>query len=264
MGRPDVPWRSALSTRSSAPAGPVIQPVRVGSVASAAPGILEVVVEGLVGIDPSEPDVFVYLLVRLDGTPFPADYAMADYLDAGAGDPVRGAYYTVRRHDAARARTTFWVVDHGHPGSVAAWLATAEPGTPLLAWGPRPGFEPPAGLTHLVVAVDATGLAAAARLLETVPATVGGTVVVEVADPATAALLPSHPGLAVVTVAADLVAAVGALPPPPPPPATAAAFVAAERAAVRHLRRLIRRRWRLPADRVLATAYWRHPDDGEG
>ena len=100
---------------------------------------------------------------------------------AEADRPV-GAYYTVRRWDAARRELTMLMVRHGDRGPASAWIDRAAPGDPLALWGPRTAYHPSDDTDwHLLVADD-TGLPAVAVILESLPPGAVARVFAEVAD----------------------------------------------------------------------------------
>jgi NADPH-dependent ferric siderophore reductase len=91
--------------------------------------------------------------------------------------------YTVRRH-ADRTLTLDVVVHHDvHGGIASAWAGTVEVGAAVTVAGPPGGKAFPYTHRHYVLAVDATGLPAAARWLEDAPAGPTVHLVVETDDP---------------------------------------------------------------------------------
>jgi NADPH-dependent ferric siderophore reductase len=251
---------------------------RVGSVRQLTPQLLEVTVTGFDGYPLSGGDEFVYVLVSPEPEGIAPGYDMARYMERDPADPVRGAYYTVRRSRPETGEIDLWVVVHGDhadgdPGradiaTVSRWMTRAAPGSPMALWGPRAGYRPPDDVRHLLLVADETGLAAVAALIEQLPTGRRATAVVEAAGPQVRPAMPRHPGLQVVWVdrgvdapgtVNHLLAAVertiddGDLPD--------AAFGAAESRQITAVRRLVRRRWRVPASRVSTTGYWRRGAD---
>jgi NADPH-dependent ferric siderophore reductase len=93
------------------------------------------------------------------------------------GSPLRT--YTVRRWDAAAQELSIDMVVHGH-GLAARWAGTAGPGAIVGVNTPRGMYAPPDDLEWLLMATDAAGLPAAARILEDLPAGVRVRVYAEV------------------------------------------------------------------------------------
>lgn len=181
---------------------PALQTVhgRVAAVRQLAPNLLEVTVSGFDDVVLSGGDEFVYALVSTELGGIRPGYEMATHLARVAGDPVRGAYYTVRRSRPAVGEIDLWVVAHGHPGSVGAWMASASPGDPLALWGPRRGFVVPDDAQHLLLVADETGFAAVAALLEVIGRDRRVTAVLECPDADHRPPMPPHPGARLVWV----------------------------------------------------------------
>ncbi|WP_420121014.1 siderophore-interacting protein [Nakamurella sp.] len=95
--------------------------------------------------------------------------------------PVR--CYTIRAWDAENKQLTIDFVVHDG-GVAAAWALRAQPGDVLASNTPRGLYEPAADITWRLLVADATGLPAAARLLEQAPPGVRTRAVLEVASPA--------------------------------------------------------------------------------
>lgn len=89
--------------------------------------------------------------------------------------------YTVRRHDPAAGELWLDVVRHG-TGLAAGWAETVAVGETVTVAGPPGALTFPHHHEHYVLAVDATGLPAAARWLEDAPAGPTADVVVEAAS----------------------------------------------------------------------------------
>ncbi len=98
------------------------------------------------------------------------------------------------------------MVAHDVSGPASAWIQSAQVGDELLILAPtveREGvslgvdFVPPAEVEHVLLAGDETAAPAIAVILEQLPRTARGTVVLEVPDDRDAAYLPDHPGFAV-------------------------------------------------------------------
>ncbi len=206
-------------------------------------------------------DEFVHVLVSPEPGGIRPDYRMADLLERRPGDPVRGAYYTVRRVRPESGELDLWIVDHGSPASVGAWMSTASCGDHLALWGPRRGFRMPDDVGHVLLAADETGFAAVAALVERLPVDRRATAVLECRGRAHRAPMPAHPGLRVIWIdrGDDVSGTVNRLLPAVRSlvgAAPDAVFGAAESRHVSELRRHVRRLG-LGADRSMLTGYWR-------
>jgi NADPH-dependent ferric siderophore reductase len=120
------------------------------------------------------------------------------------GDDERPAFrtYTTRAVRHAEREVDVDMVVHDVSGPASAWIAGAKLGDEVLLLGPTLGdgvslgldFVPPARTEHYLLAGDETAAPAIAVILEQLPATARGTVVVEVPHPDDVAYLPHHPG----------------------------------------------------------------------
>ena len=70
---------------------------RVAAIGRVARGLLQVTVAGFDGYPLEGGDEFVYTMISHADGGIPPSYDMSDYRDQADDDPVRGAYYTVRR-----------------------------------------------------------------------------------------------------------------------------------------------------------------------
>jgi NADPH-dependent ferric siderophore reductase len=223
----------------------------------------EVTVEGLGDYPLNGGDEFVYVMISHEPEGIDPEYDMSDYRDQAEGDPVRGAYYTVRR--SRPGEVDLWVVEHDHPGTVAEWMRTVQPGAPLALWGPRPGFGIPEGASSLLLVADETGLAAVAALIETASADLDVVAVLETPGADHRPVLPEHPRLRTVWidrgaepagVTNRLLEAVRAEVSTPPD----AAFGAAESRQISAVRRHLRSELGMASADVSMTGYWRLHD----
>ena len=238
---------------------------RVSGVERVVPGLLQVTLAGFDDYPLQGGDEFVYTMISHADGGIPPTYDMSDYRDQGDDDPVRGAYYTVRRARPAVGEVDLWVVEHDHPGTVAAWMTSASPGDPVALWGPRHGFRLPDDARHVLFVADETGLAAVAALLEELPSDRRATAILECVDADHRPPMPQHPGLEIVWVDRGdevpgvtnrLLGAVAAsITADDDAPDTA--FGAAESRHVSAVRRHLRQALGMPAARVLMTGYWR-------
>lgn len=171
--------------------------------------------------------------------------------------------YTPRRYDEKAQELDLEFVMHGE-GPAALWAAAAQPGTPLLVGGPRGStLVPPRADGYLLVA-DESGLPAAARWLESLPATVPATVVIEVADAASEIPLQTQAALSLTWVhrgghaAGESPLLLEMLQKLPRPPGDFFAWVACESSQSRALRKFLEEQWQLDADSLKTAGYWKH------
>ena len=239
------------------------QPGTVRAVRPLTPTLLELDVDGLDDMVQVAPDTFVYVMVAVDGTSIDPGFTIQDFSAQPEGGPVRGAYYTIRRRDPETGVVTFWVVLHDHAGGVGGWMQAARPGDQVVGWGPRPGFAPSPEAEAVLLVADETGWAAAAAIIESLPADVEVVARLEAGDPSGTPPMPTHPRLDLQWVVRagepgtgdellDAVAAVDL-----GDPSRWAAFGGAESRQISRVRRLVRRERGLAAARVLMTGYWR-------
>ncbi len=229
------------------------------------PSMFEVTVAGLHDWPPGRGDEFVYVMVSPEPGGISPSYTMADFRNQTAGDPVHGAYYTVRRSRPHVGEIDLWVVEHDHPGSVAEWMRDARPGTPIALWGPRRGFELPKTVDDALLIADESGLAAIAALIEVALPEQQIVAVLESADAAHRPPMPAHPNLRTVWVhrgtdapgqvnhLLELVRVEVDKASVPP----SAAFGAAESRQISAIRRYLRSEVGMPAAVVSMTGYWR-------
>lgn len=103
------------------------------------------------------------------------------------GDPSGAATehrrsYTVRAwHPDEQTVDIDFAVHTG--GAAAAWARTAEPGAPIRLSQPKGWWQPAAAAHRILLLADLTGLPAAGRIVESLPAGVSVQVVAEVPDP---------------------------------------------------------------------------------
>jgi NADPH-dependent ferric siderophore reductase len=100
--------------------------------------------------------------------------------------------YTVRQVRTAQREVDIDFVLHGDGGPASRWAAAASVGDPVQLVGPNrrhagstraTGWNPPPGAPTLLVAGDETAVPAVASILEGLPATARGTVLIEVPEP---------------------------------------------------------------------------------
>jgi NADPH-dependent ferric siderophore reductase len=227
------------------------------------PTMIEIDLVGGPGLAPPGPDTFYFALLSDEPGVVTSSYSIDDFRTDEETGRVRGAYYTVRSWDPGRSLVRFWVVLHGPDGGVSNVLAEAEIGTELGLWGPRVDFVPPPDVDSVLLVADETGLAAAAVVIEQLPASARAVGVFEADDADHRPPMPEHPGLTTYWIDRDgRQAGVG----------TAFvdtvrsldlsgdgwwAFGGAESRQVTKVRRHVRDELGWPAERVSMTGYWR-------
>ncbi|WP_336811794.1 siderophore-interacting protein [Bosea sp. MMO-172] len=180
---------------------------------------------------------------------------------AGADELIR-RIYTIRSIDRQRRELAIDVVLHdASPGST--WARNARSGDRVGLLGPG-GGDVVAADWYLLCG-DETALPAIARIAAELPATARAEIVIEVADRAEQQELSSQAAIDVTWLhrgdapagTTDLLprAVMGVTPPESGNPFV---FVGCEQAAARAIRKHLRSVWKLPKDRHLVAAYWRH------
>ena len=218
--------------------------------------------EDLSGFVSAAPDDHVKLFFFPAGTaPVKPEMGPQGPVWAAGRPPMRD--YTPRRYDEKAQELDLEFVMHGE-GPAALWAAAAQPGTPLLVGGPRGStLVPPRADGYLLVA-DESGLPAAARWLESLPATVPATVVIEVADAASEIPLQTQAALSLTWVhrgghaAGESPLLLEMLQKLPRPPGDFFAWVACESSQSRALRKFLEEQWQLDADSLKTAGYWKH------
>lgn len=128
-------------------------------------------------------DEYLRVMFPRDGEPDPvlpvATESWFEYADGVEPLPLRT--YTVRDVPEPGVVVVDFVVHDG--GVAAAWALRARPGDVVGLNSPTGLYDPPAGLAWQLLLADATGLPAAARLLEQAPAGVRTRAVLEVTGP---------------------------------------------------------------------------------
>lgn len=170
--------------------------------------------------------------------------------------------YTPRRYDAQAQELDLEFVMHGE-GPAALWAQTATPGTPLLIGGPRGSVIVPPRTDGYLLVADESGLPAAARWLESLPAAVPATVLIEVPDAASEIPLHTQAALALQWIhrgkqaAAQSPLLLEALQKLTRPPGDFFAWVACESGQSRAIRHFLEERWQMDADSLKTAGYWK-------
>lgn len=111
--------------------------------------------------------------------------------------------YTTRAVRRGACEVDIDMVAHEVQGPASAWIAQAQVGDELLIFAPTTAHEgvsygidfvPPARTDDILLAGDETAAPAIAVILEQLPRSARGVVVLETPDSADAAYLPAHPG----------------------------------------------------------------------
>jgi NADPH-dependent ferric siderophore reductase len=250
--------------RSLAAERPLLSPtVTVTAVDDLSPGYVRVSLRGddLGGYsDPHPADGFKLMFPdpasgRPAGTP-EAPVRGDDGLPTwGGGQPVLRAL-TVRSFDPVTRTLTADVARHDR-GVLAQWLAVVRPGDRVMFSGMRLEWALPPAVDRAVLAVDAAGVPAAAAVVESLPDGFPADLIVQLNNPADAALLPAR-----VDVAVHVVADLGAVTTDLLPhlcddgAGRVQGWIAAETSVVRRLRKVLRDGWSVDRGDLLARAYW--------
>lgn len=174
-------------------------------------------------------------------------------------EPAEVRTYTVRGWNAERGELTIDFVVHDG-GVAAAWALRAAPGDECGVNTPKGLYDPPQELRWQLLVADATGLPAAARLLENSPSGVRTRVVLEVEGSEHEQPLTVPPGTEVRWVHAgnghgpsmvEEIVRSAALPTEP-----GYVWVAGETRTLRGVRRYLRHELKLPSSAYKVVGYW--------
>ncbi|MEM7274237.1 MAG: SIP domain-containing protein [Actinomycetota bacterium] len=249
----EIAATSSLETR-------VVEVTEVTDVTST---IVEVTLGGLDGLPALGGDEFFYLMIPSATGPnvLTSGVTMTELFALPEDQRPHGAYYTSRRRRPEVDEIDLWIVRHGEVG-VSGWAGQATPGDRVAIWGPRRAYEPPSGTSSHLLVVDETGLAAAAAIVDGLPADHPATVIAETGDEAPPPF-PTRPGIeyrwrsrngAAPGTTGTLLAAVEAS---DVDVDGCYAFGAAESRAISAVRRHLRHDRGMGADQVHMTGYWR-------
>jgi NADPH-dependent ferric siderophore reductase len=154
------------------------------------------------GFDQRIKVVFPTATVSIDDMPIGEDwYTQWRELPEDARPPFRT--YTTRYVRNEACEVDIDMVAHDVLGPASDWIARAQVGDELLVFAPTTAhrgvsfgvdFVPPKRTDGILLAGDETAAPAIAVILEQLPATARGTVVLEVPHESDAAYLPTHPG----------------------------------------------------------------------
>lgn len=186
------------------------------------------------------------------------------YPDGGV-DALRFGTYTIRHHRPDVGEIDIDIVIHDG-GTASAWAQQAVPGTTITMNQPNGLYTLPEDAEWQLLAADATGLPAVARILEQTPEHISSRVFIEVAAADHEQPLPFHP-LASVTwlhrsgngVApsrmADMVRSM------PLPTTPGYIWAAGEQRVVRAIRKFVRQELTLKPERYQLVGYWTHNNE---
>ncbi|CAM2922003.1 SIP domain-containing protein [Prescottella defluvii] len=186
--------------------------------------------------------------------------------DNGTVDWPAGAFqysrtYTVRHFDAETREMAIDFAEH-EGGLASDWAYRVRPGEKILMAGPKHSSSLPREAEWMLVAGDQTALPAIARCLETLPADLPATVVIEVAEPTHRQDLKSDAPVDITWLfrsenngASRLAETVQAVEWRPGQPYL---WVAGEALAIKPLRRWAKQDKAIPKEFVEIAGYWRH------
>jgi NADPH-dependent ferric siderophore reductase len=119
--------------------------------------------------------------------PSPAPGQNPDYWELKESLPAERQpvtrHFTIRRYVPERDELWMDFVLHGDEGFAGPWAARAEPGDRIIALGPGGKWAPSAEAAWTLVAADDAAIPAALAVVEALPASARGEVVLEVGSP---------------------------------------------------------------------------------
>jgi len=110
------------------------------------------------------------------------DFSWDDWADMPPEEQPQARNYTVRAYEPRQHEILVDMILHDGRSPGMDWALAAVPGDQIALWGPRIAYDPPPDVTWQLLIADDTGLPAAAAILEHMPATMGGHVLIEVAS----------------------------------------------------------------------------------
>lgn len=179
-------------------------PTRMGEVVSTGqvtPGMRRITIasEALSDYTPAGPDDFIFVLVPPRGRTelsIDVNFSWQEIETMSDEEKPGGAYYTVREYRKTQmgGEIDFWFLLHGDEGTGSAWASVAQPGDPVVLWGPRTSLNMTADTSHVLLAADETGMPAMLNILEQLAPGIEATALAEVADAAERDALCSQAG----------------------------------------------------------------------
>lgn len=174
--------------------------------------------------------------------------------------PVRCSTYTVRRFDRRNRELDIDFVVH--EGGVASdWARRVSEGEPMVINNPRGLYTPASDVPWQVVIADATGIPAAARLLEQKPDHLACRVVIEVAFEEDIQPLPNAANIDVTWIVGSGNGHFGSrlgdiFPDIFLPDGAGHIWAAGEQETIRQIRKFAKGKLKLPPERHKLVAYW--------
>ena len=133
--------------------------------------------------------------------PSPASAPNPDYWELKESLPADRQpvtrHLTVRRYVPERHELWMDFVLHGDEGFAGPWAARARPGDRIIALGPGGTWSPDPGAVWTLIAADDAAVPAALAVLESLPPTARGEVVLEVGSPRDVLPVSAPAGMAV-------------------------------------------------------------------
>lgn len=231
----------------------------------------------VLGIDEPEryadivpPEKYVKLVFLRPGTEHSAaepgrapDYWQLKEDLPGDRQPVT-RHLTIRRYVPERHELWMDFVLHGDDGFAGPWAARAEPGDRIIALGPGGRWTPAPDAAWTLIAADDAAVPAALAVLEALPASARGEVLLEVDSPRDVQPVSAPTGMAVRWVCRsqsggdEVPALVRAVRGAgwPAGPAGVQVFAHGEREVMKALREELFTRRRLERDQVSLSGYW--------
>lgn len=138
------------------------------------------------------PDQRVKLLFSADPAKLPeteGPYSIKKFMALWATASLRGLLmrtYTVRYHRPEAAEIDIDFALHGPKGPASRFVLEAEPGDALAIYGPTSEYSAPPEAAWCLLAGDETALPAISAIVESLPSSARGEVIIELADSADA------------------------------------------------------------------------------
>ncbi|MFI7584495.1 siderophore-interacting protein [Kocuria sp. M1N1S27] len=192
----------------------------------------------------------------------PDYWALRETLPGGQQPVTR--HLTIRRHVPERHELWMDFVLHGDEGFAGPWAARAEPGDRVIALGPGGTWVPSPEAAWTLVAADDAAIPAALAVLESLPASARGAVLLEVDSPRDVQPVSAPAGMAVRWVfreeggPGEVPALVRAVHEAgwPAGPEGVQVFAHGEREAMKALREELFTHRRLEREQVSLSGYW--------
>ena len=179
--------------------------VEVARIEDLGPGMRRITFAGqaLSDLPHAGPDQRVKLLFSSDPAKLPeteGPYSVKKFMALWATASLRGLLmrtYTIRNHrpDAAEIDIDFAL--HGPTGPASRFAIDAKPGDALTIFGPASEYVAPAEGAWCLLAGDETALPAISAIVESLPRTTRGEVIIELADGADAYPIDAPAGMKV-------------------------------------------------------------------